>query len=69
MRENIDQAPSREFKVKLEQKLKSWSKFIEVFLIATSGVLGSLGLVDNLNTREVIEEPIMDEPFQMTFSE
>ncbi|MFQ5822132.1 MAG: hypothetical protein ACE5I5_19285 [Candidatus Heimdallarchaeota archaeon] len=69
MDENIDQEPTREFKVKSERKLKSWSKFIAVFLIATSGVLGSLGLVDNLNTREVIEEPIMDEPFQMTFSE
>ncbi len=67
MRENKDQETGREFQVKLEQKLKSWSKFIAVFLIATSGVLGSFGLIDNINTREVIEEPILDELFQVTF--
>lgn len=68
MREKIDHKPSWEFKEKSERKRKSWIKIIAVLLVAISGVFGSLGLVDNLNTREVIEEPIMNELFQITLS-
>ncbi len=68
MRENIDHKLSWEFKEKLERKWKSRIKIIAVIMVATSGVLGSLGLIDNLNTRELIEEPIMNELFQVTLS-
>ena len=68
MRENTGKKMERVFEEeKLTRKWKHYSKFVAIVLIATSGVLCSLGLVDSMNTREIIEDPVIDEPIRVIF--